>query len=67
LDLRRLFKNGGLLLGRNPGLAPGPLSIGKQLLDFLFKDVRLLGTFDFDETLPVVTPPSPPRSDGIML
>ena len=43
------------------------MSIGKQLLDFLFKDVRLLGTFDIDNTLPVVTPPPPLRSDGIML
>jgi hypothetical protein len=67
LGLHTLFKNCGLLLGRDSGFAPGPLTIGKQLLDLLFKDVRLLGTFDIDKTLPVVTPPTPPRSDGIML
>jgi len=39
-----LFKNCSLLLGRDIGLAPGPLSIGKQLRNFLFQDVRLLGS-----------------------
>lgn len=62
-----LFKNSGLLLGRDSWLASSPLSIGEQLGDFLRKDVRLLGALDFDETLPVITPPSPPRPDGIML
>lgn len=62
-----LFKNCSLLLGRDIGLAPGPLSIGKQLLDFLFKDVRFLSTLDFDQPLPVVAPPPPPHPDGIML
>ncbi len=62
-----LFKNSGLLLGRDSWLAPGPLSIGEQLRDGLLKDVRFLGAFDLNETLPVVSPPSPPRPDGIML
>jgi len=43
-----LFENCSLLLGRDIGrdigLASGPLSIGKQLRNFLFQDVRLLGS-----------------------
>ena len=62
-----LFKNCSLLLGRDIGLTPGPRSIRKQLRDFMFKDVRLLSALDIDQSLPVVTPPSPPRPDGIML
>src|SRR6056297_1743066 len=71
IALGRIFagflKDRRLLFFSHNSLPTSPRQVGKQSNDFLFQNMGLLRAFDLDQSRPMVSPPSPPNTDGIVM
>ena len=63
----RFLEQRRLLLWTNRRLSSGPRQISKKLFNLVFKHMRLLGTFNRDQPLPVVSPPPSPPTDSVVM